>query len=92
MQVKITKRLIDTLEPEAKDIFLWDTVLKGFGLKCTPKEKKVYLIQYRTSGRTPKRFTIGQHGAWTPETAREEAKRLLNVIAKGEDPSHVKSA
>ena len=74
-----------------KDLFLWDTVLKGFGLKCTPKGKKVYLIQYRTSGRTPKRFAIGQHGTWTPETARKEARRLLNDISQGRDPAHAKA-
>jgi integrase len=47
------------------------------------------LIQYRAAGRT-RRFTIGLHGVWTPETARREAKILLGRVAQGENPSEEK--
>lgn len=45
-----------------------------------------YLIQYRAAGRT-RRFTIGLHGVWTPETTRQEAKVQLGRIAKGDNPA-----
>ena len=36
---------------------------------------------------------IGRHGApWTPETAREEARRLLGEVVKGGDPAADKKA
>jgi integrase len=92
MQGKITKYQVDKLTPREKDQFLWDPDVKGFGLKCTPTGKKVYILQYRVFGSsTAKRFTIGPHGTYTPETARQEAKGLLGDIAKGIDPADNKA-
>ena len=31
--------------------------------------------------------TIGLHGVWTPETARQEAKIQLGRVARGDNPS-----
>jgi integrase len=43
---------------------------------------------YRTREGRQRRFTIGRHGApWTPDTARQEALRLLGEIVKGGDPA-----
>lgn len=94
MQAKITKYLIDKLTKGKTDQFVWDTALKGFGLKCTPTGRKIYILQYRVPGQgtpTPKRFTIGQHGTWTPDAARKEAQRLLRDISQGTDPAYTKS-
>ena len=89
MQGKITKRAVDTLQPSSKNLFLWDDKLSGFGLKVTPSGRKIYILQYRMGGRnTPsKRYTIGLHGPWTPDTARKEATEKLGEIAKGDDPA-----
>ena len=94
MRGKLTKRTVDALLPSDRDQFLWDKDLARFGLKVTPKGKKVYLIQYRMGGRdTPlMRYTIGQHGPWTPDAARKEAARLLGLVSSGTDPAQVKSA
>ena len=35
MLIKITKRTIDAVNPSGVDQFLWDSDLKGFGLKVT---------------------------------------------------------
>ena len=62
---KITKRSVEGLTiAERKEVYLWDSDLKGFGVKITPKGKRVYLIQYKTRlGKTrTRRVTIGQHG------------------------------
>ena len=63
LQVKVTKRNVDAALPGQ---FLWDTELKGFGLKATATGK-TYILQYRRGGRssTTKRITIGRHGAIT---------------------------
>ena len=90
MQGKISKRSVDALKPGEKDIFLWDTELRGFGVKCTSKGRRVYLLQYRQHGRL-RRYTIGKHSdPWTPTQARQEAARLLGLIAEGEDPAEIK--
>jgi integrase len=95
MKSKITKRTVDSAEPGKRDCFIWDSELKGFGLKVTPAGKRIYIVQYRTGGRgsPTRRFTIGKHGApWTPDKARTEAKRLLGSIADGNDPQTAKAA
>ena len=79
MRTKITKRTVDATEPGQKDLFVWDTETKGFGLKVTPADKRIYIVQTRLNGRL-RRFTIGTHGSpSTPDKAREEAERLLGL-------------
>ncbi|MEH3037872.1 MAG: site-specific integrase [Sphingomonas adhaesiva] len=85
---KITKRAVDAATATDRDHFLWDTEVPGFGLKVTPKGARSYVVQYRMGGRetNPTRYTIGKHGVWTPDLAREEARRLLRLADQGADP------
>ena len=83
---RLTKRQVDASEARQSDYFVWDDDLPCFGLRVFASGKKSYLIQYRALGRT-RRYTIGLHGVWTPETARQEAKVLLGRIASGDNPS-----
>ena len=93
MKAKITKRIVDAAESDSKDFCIWDTEIKGFGLKVTPKGRKVYLAQYRVKGTARlRKYTIGAHGSpWTPDKAREEAKSILGLVADGEDPAEKKA-
>ena len=86
---KITKRVVDAAESREKDYVLWDDELPGFGLRVFASGKRSYVIQYRLGGRS-RRFTIGLHGVWTPEKARQEAKALFGRVAQGEDPAEEK--
>ena len=100
MRDKITKRTVDAAKPGARDLFVWDTELKGFGLKVTSAGRKVYLIQYRMpdpdkpqNQTTPRRYTIGEHGSpWTPDKARERADKLLKLVDERKDPAEVERA
>ncbi|AWC20857.1 Prophage CP4-57 integrase [Aminobacter sp. MSH1] len=83
---RLTKRVVDAAEIRDADYFIWDDELPGFGLRMFRSGKRSYLVQYRAAGRT-RRYTIGLHGVWTPETARREARMLLGRIAQGENPS-----
>ena len=91
MRAKITKRVVDGVEPWGATYLVRDSEVKGFVLVVTPAGAKSYAVDYRAgSGRgSPKRrLTIGKHGSpWTPETARIEAKRLLAEVAAGRDPA-----
>lgn len=92
MSGKITKRSIDAAKASDKDQFLWDSELKGFGLKVTPKGKKVFVLQYRFQG-VLRRYTVGTYGSpWTPEKARIEALRLLGMVKDGTDPATFKQS
>jgi integrase len=47
-----------------------------------------YVLMYRTREGRQRRYTIGRHGApWTPDTAREEALRVLGEVVTGADPA-----
>lgn len=86
---KLNKRTVDQLEIRANDYIVWDDDLSGFGLRVFATGKRSYVLQYRAKGRT-RRFTIGPHGVWTPETARKEARVLLGRIADGANPAEEK--
>src|SRR5271154_4686793 len=67
---------------------IWDPSLSGFGIRRQRSEAVAYVLFYRTKEGRQRWFTIGRHGApWTPETAREEAKRLLGDVARSGDPA-----
>lgn len=92
MPTKITKKAVDAAVCGDGRLYLFDTDVKGFGLQVTAAGAKTYFVQYRAGlgGRSaPKRrYTIGPHGSpWTPDTAREEAKRILGLAAAGQDPA-----
>lgn len=48
--------------------------------------KRSYVIQYGARGRS-RRYTIGPHGVWTPETARREEKAELRRVAQDQKPA-----
>jgi integrase len=87
---KITKRLVEAIEPENKDVIVRDSELKGFLCKITPKGKRVYLLYYRTKDGRERRPVIGTHGNITCDQAREIAKEWLGEVSKGNDPSFEK--
>ena len=92
LQAKITKQLVDKSHPQERVLWIWDTDVKGFGLRVFPTGRKSYVVEYRPGDggrRAPKRrYTIGPHGSpWTPETARKKAVEVLADVTKGSDPS-----
>jgi integrase len=98
MRDKITKRSVDALRPgpEGREAVIWDTEVKGFGVRAQPGGSKSYIVHYRTEtgrGAPLRKVTIGKHGSpWTAEAARREARRLLGLVEGGADPAASKVA
>ena len=97
MQGRVTKRAVDALSASGNETTLWDTDVKGFGVRVRSGGAKTYIVRYRpgAGGRSAplRTLTIGRHGSpWTPETARSEAKRLLGLVGNGADPAADRSA
>lgn len=72
----ITEQLVAALEPRDKDYFIWDTKIKGFGVKVTPLGRKTFVFQWHNSrdkGGT-KRRKIGLHSEISVKAARHLAK------------------
>jgi integrase len=83
-------RQIRALKPGA---LVWDPTLPGFGARRQRSEAISYVLFYRTREGRQRWFTIGRHGApWTPDSAREEARRLLGGVANRADPAAEKRA
>lgn len=85
---KVTISSVKDLGPEQ---VVWDNETKGFGCRRQKGTDKVFILKYRFGkGRTARQYiyTIGKLGSpWTPETARDEAKRILGRVANGENPA-----
>jgi integrase len=72
---------------------IWDAAVSGFGARRQRSPAVAYVLMFRTAEGRTRRYTIGRHGApWTPDKAREEARRLLGKAVTGADPAADKQA
>jgi integrase len=82
---RIGLRQVRALKPSQT---IWDASLSGFGARRQQSDAISYVLFFRTKEGRQRWYTIGRHGApWTPETARDEARRLLGEAAQGADPA-----
>ncbi len=59
---RLTKTRIDKLKPDpSREIFVWCTDPRRFGLRIFPTGRKTFVIQYGRDGRT-RRYAIGTFG------------------------------
>ena len=47
----LTERIVRDAKPGPKTHILWDSTVKGLGLRITPKGVKSYILNYRINGR-----------------------------------------
>lgn len=87
MKTRLTKRTVDSAQPRAREYVVWDSEVKGFGLKVTPSGSKSYLLYYRTRSQQQRKPKIGNHGSVTVDQARQIAKTWLAESALGGDVS-----
>jgi integrase len=85
-KTKLTKRLVESVKPNDRDIFVWDAEVPGFGLRVWPSGKRVFIYQYRTKHGHTRRPLIGRYGSITVEQARRTARQWAADIQKGGDP------
>ncbi len=88
-RIKLTKSSIDALPAPSADLVYWDAGLPGFGVKVTPKGRKVFVVLYRTGGAGSKlrKYTIGPYGRVTLHQARVAAQRVFAAKVEGRDPA-----
>lgn len=90
---KLTKGFVDKQQPGPSQRFVWDSEVKGFGLKIFPSGAKTFVFQYRTQEGRTKRLTIGKlSDTLTPEQARDKAKGCARDVFDGKDPQGEKQA
>ncbi|WP_295885441.1 tyrosine-type recombinase/integrase [uncultured Thiohalocapsa sp.] len=93
--VKLTKRAVEALTYQGTNNgawYVWDSQLKGFGVRVFPSGRKSFLVSYRSNGRR-RFFTLGTFGKdMTADEARKTAKAALGDAARGQDPAATKEA
>jgi integrase len=93
--IRISKRTIDGLTPEAKPYKRFDDTVKGFGVRTTPSGSKFFFLEYRAGGggraATHKSLPLGRFGEITAEQARAKALHALARVRLGDDPQAEKA-
>src|SRR4030081_3192387 len=86
-RIKMTKSNIDALPIGKSDVVYWDVGRPGFGVKVTPKGRKVFVVLYRTGGAGSRlrKFTIGPYGRVTLHQARVAAQKVFAAKLEGRD-------
>jgi Arm DNA-binding domain len=91
-RLRLTKSVIDDLPVLSKDTVYWDAGLPGFGVKVTPKGRKVFVVMYRLAGAGSRlrKYTIGPYGRITLPMARAQAQKIFAARLDGRDPAEEK--
>ncbi|WP_264212920.1 tyrosine-type recombinase/integrase [Leisingera thetidis] len=77
------KTISELSNPGEGSKIVWDTALRGFGIRLT-KASKTYIAEGRVLGRK-RRVTIGRSDVLSVQEARREAKKVLGKMASGID-------
>lgn len=87
---RLTKTVCDDVRTSDGRFIIWDSELRGFGLRVTKAGVKTFVIRYRVGGgRTgvERMFTLGRYGPHFPaEAARKMARTALAEVVGGGDP------
>lgn len=88
--IKLTKR---TVQAAAADhalpdgYFIWDSEVRGFGLRVYATGRKLFVFQYQSpSDARTRRLALGTFPGLTAEAARVMAQEAAGNVAKGADP------
>ena len=75
----------------APERIVWDSQLKGFGLRLFTSGRRSWLVQYRAAGRQ-RRISLGDAAVVTMGEARTKARQLLAQSDLGRDPQAQRQA
>jgi integrase len=85
-RMKLTTTKVGKLEPiPGRQQLIWDSELRGFGIRVSPGGAKSYIMQRRV-GNKERRVTIGRHGEISAENARRKALGIAARFSDGIDP------
>ena len=81
---KISSRTVNAFKGEAgKDMYLWDTEVKGFGLRVQPSGRRSFIYKFRTPDGRRRNRKIGDPKTLTAEAARQAVKSMEHDKAIG---------
>ncbi len=89
-KIRITQAHVERVQTKDATFIVWDTEIKGFGLRVTPTGRKSYVLKYRLgTGRSAqvRKPTLGPHPEMLCGAAREMAAKWKLDAYAGNDPS-----
>lgn len=87
MAVRLTDKFIEAQKgSETRKEYL-DALVPGLTLVVQPSGKRSWAVRYRTASRKPVKLTLGPHPLIGLGEAREQAREILQRVARGEDPA-----
>ncbi len=84
-KASITLTIVNTLKTGEQ---VRDTQIMGYGVR-KQKDTATYFVNKRIKGGGPVWITIGQHGTWTPTTARKRAVEISRDLDLGINPNEI---
>ncbi|MEQ1945177.1 site-specific integrase [Mesorhizobium sp. VNQ89] len=93
---KLTKRVVDKSSADALRYTVFDSEIRGFGLRVFPSGQKSWIFEYKGAegGRraVTRRVTLGAADKITPDEARKLADTLRARVRLGDDPQREKKS
>src|SRR6266511_1575236 len=88
-RIRLTKSAIDAIPTSKSDVVYWDAGCPGFGVKVTPKGRRVFIVLYRTAGAGSRlrKYTIGPYGRVTLHQARVAAQKIYTARLDSRAPA-----
>ncbi len=90
--MKLTNKNVEQLSIEKNGYIVWDSEVKGFGVRVNLNSKKTFILKFRVGqGRAAKvrKPVIGTVGVMKVEEARKIARKWLLEASEGNDPKEV---
>jgi len=84
-RINITDRTVAALRPQNKDQYIRDTQIIGFGIKVTPKGRKIWFLEITVAKKTRRR-TFGTYPELISKQARALALSFKSDMVKGNYP------
>jgi len=61
---RITKQVVDSSLADGRDYFIWDSDVKGFGLKVSPSAKKTYIVESHIGRKSRTQASVYDWTTW----------------------------
>ena len=75
-RLKLTRRAIEDLQPEARRYRVLDSEIAGLSIMVMPSGRKTWSVRYKPEGASPTEAVLGDYPGVLPETARDYAGKV----------------
>jgi len=86
---RLNRAVVDGFKvpPGKESVIAWDSALPGFGVRINAGGTRSFVAQYRNSGGSTKRLSLGRYDAMSIDDARKLARSTLAKATTGSDPA-----